>query len=215
MRLLHIVASPRGERSASLQAAQAFIDACATIDSGIEVDTLNVWETVLPEFDGAALGAKYAGLEGRERTPEERSTWDAIEQLGARFHRANLILFSTPMWNFGIPYRLKHLIDAVSQKDVLFTFDERGLLGMLTGRTVVVMAARGVALGPEDFPESFDFQVAYLRNWAQMVGIEDFHAVLVQKTLFGPEVDQASRSGARDEAQGLARTLMPKLSAGR
>jgi FMN-dependent NADH-azoreductase len=215
MRVLHIIASPRGERSASLEAARAFIDAGASIDPGSEIDTLNVWETELPEFDGAALGAKYAGLEGRERTPDERSTWDKIEQLGKRFHDADLILFSTPMWNFGIPYRLKHLIDAVSQKDVLFTFDERGLLGMLTGRPVVVIAARGVALGPEGFPESFDFQVAYLRNWAQMVGIEDFHSLTVQKTLLGADVDRASRSAGRDEAATLARKLWPQLMAGR
>lgn len=211
MRLLHIIASPRGDRSASLEVARAFIDAATSTDASTEVDTLNVWETDLPEFDGAALGAKYAGLEGRERTPDEVATWAAIEQIGARFHQADLILFSTPMWNFGIPYRLKHLIDAVSQKDVLFTFDERGLLGMLTGRPVVAIAARGVALGPDGFPESFDFQVSYLRNWAQMVGIEDFHSILVQKTLLGADVDRASRSAARDEAQMLARALLPRI----
>lgn len=64
-----------------------------------------------------------------------------------RLRKADIVLLSVPMWNFGIPYRLKHLIDAISQKDVLFTFDERGLNGMFGGRKVVVVtpAASGSA----------------------------------------------------------------------
>jgi FMN-dependent NADH-azoreductase len=27
------------------------------------------------------------------------------------------------MWNFGLPYKLKHLIDLVAQRNYLFTYD--------------------------------------------------------------------------------------------
>jgi FMN-dependent NADH-azoreductase len=144
MTLLHIVASPRKQRSASIEVANAFIDAWKSANPEADVDVLNVWETDLLPFDKAALDAKYAGIEGRTRTTEEQGMWDQIGVLADRFHRADLLLFSVPMWNFGIPYRLKHLIDVISQKDVLFTFDERGLLGMLGGRKAVVISARGV-----------------------------------------------------------------------
>jgi FMN-dependent NADH-azoreductase len=97
------------------------------------------------------LEAKYAGIEGRPLDPAQADAWRIVTTLAERYRQANVLLFSVPMWNIGIPYRLKHLIDVISQKDVLFTFDERGLNGLLGGRTVVTIAARGVQLGA-DFP---------------------------------------------------------------
>ena len=205
--LLHVQSSPRQQRSASIEVAQAFIGAWTSRHPQASVDTLDVWATPLPEFDGEALGAKYSALEGTARTPAQLEVWADIEALGQRFQRADLIVLSVPMWNFGIPYRLKHLIDAVSQKDVLFTFDERGLLGLLGGRKAVVVAARGVALG-ENFPAAeFDHQTSYLTMWARMVGITEVHTVSVEKTLFGPEADSASRAQARAEAAALAASI--------
>jgi FMN-dependent NADH-azoreductase len=205
--LLHIECSPRKERSASIDVARAFLNTWTARHPEGTVDTLDVWSTALPEFDGAALNAKYAGLEGRTRSADEARVWADIEALGQRFHRADVIVFSVPMWNFGIPYRLKHLIDAVTQKDTLFTFDERGLLGLLGGRTMVTVAARGVALG-DDFPAAvYDHQVSYMAMWARMVGITTVHNVTVDKTLFGPEADAASRAKAKAQAQALAQTV--------
>ena len=205
--LLHIQSSPRPHRSASIEVAQAFIEGWTLRHPQASIDTLDVWTTPLPEFDGEALGAKYAALEGHPRSPAQLKVWADIEALGQRFHRADLIVVSVPMWNFGIPYRLKHLIDAVSQKDVLFTFDERGLLGLLGGRKAVVVAARGVALG-ENFPATeFDHQTSYLTMWARMVGITEVHTLEVEKTLFGPEADTASRAQAKAEATSLAASI--------
>ncbi len=207
MKLLHVVASPRGPRSASLEVANAFIEAWKGRNSEAEIDVLNVWETDLPSFDKVALTAKYAGLEGRERTEEEKKIWEQIKTLADRFHRADLLVFSVPMWNFGIPYRLKHLIDVISQKDVLFTFDERGLLGMLGGRKVVVVAARGVGLGGDNPATDSDYQGAYMARWSRMVGVKDFHEIAVERTLFGPEADRASRKEACAQAVALAITV--------
>lgn len=205
--LLHIECSPRKQRSASIEVARAFIDTWTARHPQGTVDTLDVWSAGLPEFDGFALEAKYAGLEGRARSADEARVWADIEALGQRFHRADVIVFSVPMWNFGIPYRLKHLIDAVTQKDTLFTFDERGLLGLLGGRTMVTVAARGVALG-DDFPATvYDHQVSYMSMWARMVGITAVHNVTVDKTLFGAEADAASRAQAKAQAQALAQSL--------
>ncbi|CUI43884.1 azoreductase [Achromobacter xylosoxidans] len=54
MRLLNIESSPRGPRSASISIANAFIDAYGKACPALQVDTLNVWEEDLPEFDGKA-----------------------------------------------------------------------------------------------------------------------------------------------------------------
>ena len=135
MTLLHVISSPRKQRSASIEVANAFIDAWRSKYPEGNIDTLNVWETDLLPFDNAALDAKYAGIEGKALTAEQQDVWGQIKELADRFHCADILVFSVPMWNFGIPYRLKHLIDVISHKNVLFTFDERGLIGMLGEQT--------------------------------------------------------------------------------
>jgi FMN-dependent NADH-azoreductase len=207
MHLLHIAGSPRKKQSVSLNVAHCFIERWTAVHSGSTVDTLDVWETKLPAFDGPALSAKYAGLAGTSLTNEQGQVWNEIRAICERFHRADIILFSVPMWNFGIPYRVKHLIDAVSQKDFLFTFDGRDLRGMLVGKQSVVIAARGAQLGG-DYPEKdFDHQVAYLRTWSRMVGMTDFHSLSVEKTLSDPEFEVTKLVEARNAAAKLAETI--------
>ncbi len=78
---------------------------------------------------------------------------------------------------------------------------------MLGGRKVVVIGARGVMLGAEFLASAFDFQMAYMAAWSRMVGVTDFHGMCVEKTLFGPDADHASRAAGAAEAIALAGTL--------
>ncbi|MFJ5297944.1 FMN-dependent NADH-azoreductase [Pseudomonas sp. NPDC088368] len=199
--LLYIESSPRKQRSATIEVAKAFIDAWQAQHTIATVDTLDVWNEPLPAFDGATLDAKYAGIQGVECTPEQAAAWARITELAERFVKADIILFGVPMWNFGIPYTLKHLIDVVSQKDLLFTFDERGLNGLLGGRKVVVIAARGAPL------DRAEHQIAYMTTWSEMVGIDEQFNIIIEKTLLGPDVDAESRQTATKAAIDLAATL--------
>jgi len=49
-------------------------------------------------------------------------------------------LLAVPLWNFGIPYRLKHLIDLITHKDILFGFDGSGFQGLLKARKAAASA---------------------------------------------------------------------------
>lgn len=208
--LLSIEASPRQQRSASIEVAQTAIAAWREADPALSIDTLNVWTTPLPEFDGPAMEAKYAGLSGTPLTSEQQKVWSEIRALAYRFHKADALVLAVPLWNFSIPYKLKHLIDAVSQKDLLFTFDERGLNGTLVNRKALLVLARGLdytADGPVP-AERYDFQKPYLEAWLRFIGITEIETVIVEKTLFGPEADRA----ARDEAKEMARAIAEKMA---
>ncbi len=208
--LLHIEASPRKQRSASLEAARAFIDAFRLSRPRASVETLDVWRVPLPEFDSDALDAKYAGLSGTPLTPSQQAAWDQIHALAKPLHEASTLLFSVPLWNFAIPYKLKHFIDVVSQKDVLFSFDPQvGFGGLLAGKRAVVVYARGLDYGKQSITpaHSFDFQQPYFEAWLRFVGIENIESIVVEKTLFGAEVDAAAREAACREAAELARTV--------
>jgi FMN-dependent NADH-azoreductase len=206
-RLLHIEASPRKQRSASIQVAQAFIDRYLEQHPGSAVERLDVWDLEMPEFDGHAMEAKYAGLSGIELTDAQRTAWRRINELAQPFRDADVFVFSVPLWNFGIPYKLKHLIDAISQKDVLFTFTpDEGLRGMLHGKKAVLAYARGTSLAEEGATPAriFDYQQGYMNLWLEMIGVTDIESIVVEKTLLGPDVDADSRRQAAQQAIDLA-----------
>lgn len=205
--LLYVESSPRKARSASIEVSNAFLKAWQASHPGSTVDVLDVWNTPLPEFDGEALAGKYAGLAGEALTPAQNAAWDQLRALATRFQQADRLVISAPMWNYAIPYKLKHLIDLVSQKDLLFTFDERGLNGMLTSCKALLVLARGVEFGNAAgafSAEVWDDQQRYLKLWLQMVGVTQVETLLVEKTLYGPEADAASRTQAAAAAIALA-----------
>jgi FMN-dependent NADH-azoreductase len=205
--LLHIESSPRKKRSASLDVARAYLDAYRDAHPDHRIDVLDLWSVEMPEFDGAALDAKYADLSGTPLSENQQQAWTNIRELAQRLHDADTLLFSVPLWNFSIPYKLKHFIDVVSQRGILFSFDERGLQGLLKDKKAVVIYARGLdySVGSNTPAHSFDFQRPFMEAWLRSVGVSDVKSIVVEKTLLGPEVDYAARQVAREQAMALAR----------
>ena len=197
-RLLYVESSPRKARSVSIDAATAFLDAYHAANPTDTIDLLDVWAENLPAFDQDAFEAKYAGLEGQQRTLAQEAAWGQLKKYADRFRAADKILISVPMWNFAIPYRLKQLIDVVSHKDLLFTFDERGLNGLLTKAKALVIYARGISyeVGGMTPAAEWDHQKPYLELWLKFLGVPDVSSLVIEKTLLGDEREQARKQAA-------------------
>ncbi|WP_321944126.1 FMN-dependent NADH-azoreductase [Burkholderia cenocepacia] len=207
-RVLYIEGSPNKAYSASIEVCDAFLDTYRQVHPDHEIRKLDIWDLPMPEFDAPALAAKYAGLSGTALTPEQAAAWRQIERLAAPFHAADKFLFGVPLWNFSIPYKLKHLIDVISQKDVLFTFDAAGFAGKLVGKKAAVVYARELAYqspGSLTPAAEFDLQRPYMETWLRFVGVTDVTGIVVERTLF-PD-GKVDRSRAFDEARAIARTF--------
>ena len=180
MKLLEIQSSPRGESSDSIALTKSFIEACKSEDSSIVVDTLNVWHEQLPEFDHEALGAKYKAVKHETMTEAESSVWARIQLLIRRFQNADRIVLGTPMWNFGLPYKLKQLFDLVAQRNYLFTYDGKQYGPLLNIEKAIVVYTRGSCyLEGTPIPPSFDHQAPYLDFWLRLSGVRELRGVIV------------------------------------
>ncbi|NBF10156.1 FMN-dependent NADH-azoreductase [Pseudomonas sp. Fl4BN1] len=209
-RLLHIQCSPRLRRSASLEIARSFIQRFQQHVPDAEVSTLDLWNLQLPELDQTTMDAKYAHLGGHSLTTAEQSAWTRLQELATPLHQADLLVLSIPLWNFSIPYKLKHFIDLVSHQGILFSFNpERGLHGLLQDKTAVVAYARGLDFSTQSSTPApaFDFQKPYIEAWLNFIGIDDQHSLIVEKTILGADTDQASRKVTSLQAQALADRL--------
>lgn len=206
-KLLYIKASPRLERSHSSNVAQAFLDAYAAGHPDDDIVTLDLWTTPLPEINGRTLSAKYSILHGEAVRPEDKDCWGEVEQAIAAFKDAEKYVFSLPMWNFSIPYRLKHYVDVITQPGYTFSFDPEsgGYTGLVTSRPVLLVCARGGAY-PEDLSH-LDYQTSYMQMWLGFIGFTDIRKIVVEPSLGDPAEFQSARDTALEQARSLAKAF--------
>jgi FMN-dependent NADH-azoreductase len=202
MHLLYIESSPRGPRSVSSAVAQAFLQAYRQACPELTVDALNVWEENLPDFDQEAIGAKYKGISKEPMDPAEAAVWQKIQELAARFQRADRIVLGVPMWNFAYPYKLKQLIDLACQRNMLFTYDGSEYGPSLKTRRAFVVYARGGTYSEESpTPASqFDHQKGYVDFWLKFIGVKEVKTLVVEGTTW-PERENREASIADGLAQ--------------
>lgn len=204
-RLLYIEASPRKDRSASINIAKSFISEYERTHPDDVVETLDLWANHLPAFDGHVINSKYVILHGLEHTDEQRQAWKAVENIISQFTNADKYLFSLPMWNFSIPYKLKHYIDVIVQPTYTFSFSpEEGYKGLVTGKPIAAIYARGGAYAPATGLENFDLQKAYLEHILAFIGFSNFQTILIEPTLAPPEQKERSMEAAREQAKAIA-----------
>ncbi|MCR9295527.1 MAG: NAD(P)H-dependent oxidoreductase [bacterium] len=206
-KLLYIESSPRKSRSKSIAVAQAFIEQYKSSHPQDEVETLDLWQAKLPEFDGFTIDAKYQVLHGQDFSAEQQQAWQSVVDVCDHFNSADKYLISLPMWNFGIPYKLKHYIDVLTQPGQTFSYSpDSGYSGLVTGKPVAVVYARGGAYGSEQ-AKGMDLQKGYMDLLLGFIGFTEVHSILVEPTLAAAEevdqtVDQAT-AHAREVAQNL------------
>jgi FMN-dependent NADH-azoreductase len=199
MKLLHVSASPRGPRSESLAIAGTFLDALRETHPGVEVETWDLWDGSLPAFGPEAAAAKMEVFAGGSPTG---TAWQAAIDAFHRFADADAYLFSVPMWNAGVPYILKQLIDVISQPGMVFSFDPvEGYTGLLTGRRAAVVYT-GAVYGPGRGPAfGSDFQQPFLEDWLRWAGIEPVVDISFRPNLATADADtgrRAAHAQARD-----------------
>jgi FMN-dependent NADH-azoreductase len=206
-KLLYVISSPRGEQSESRAIAHEFLDAYRRSDPSLEVDVLDLWSKPLPIYGGPGVAAKMAVFAGQVPSGDQAAAWAEVQRIFARFDAADEYLFTVPMWNHGVPWVLKHLIDTISQPGMVFGFDPAtGYTGLLTGKRAVVVYTSAVY--HQDAPLAFgaDFHRSYFNDWLRWAGIDDVSEVRFQPNLVTADAD-AARAVAKASARALGGTF--------
>jgi FMN-dependent NADH-azoreductase len=207
-KLLYIEASPRKSRSKSIEVSQVFLSELAKAHPSVEIDKLDLWATELPAFDGDTVEAKYALLYGQAHTPGQAKAWQRVVSVIDRFKSADWYLFSLPMWNFGVPYVLKHWIDVIVQPGLTFSYSpDEGYKGLVLNKKAVTVYARGGAYGPGTGAEGYDLQSKTLGGILGFIGITAVTTIMVEPTLGAPADVDATIAKAKELAAATAKSF--------
>ncbi len=202
--LLCIKCSPRQTDSFSSQAAAIYLNA---LPKRVTVEHLDLFDGNLPEFDAAAAAAKYKVMRGQALNPGEESAWSAVLGLVEQFKAADHYLIAAPMWNFGIPYKLKQYIDLITHPGLTFNPRPDGMKG-LAGGDAVVIYSRGGNYSPKDGqPDPYDHQSPYLQAWLGLVGVSPVTEVAVQGTMRPPVGAGSHLDHVRGRLEELAQRI--------
>lgn len=197
--LLYIEASPRADHSVSTRVARTFLDSYQEHNPQDTIDHLALFEDTLPAFarQGAdqkmeQIGSLATGGKGIAAEGE----WQGVLAQVERFKAADKVVISAPMWNFSIPYPLKHYIDLLCQPGLTFYVNRQGeYVGMVTGKPLQLILSSGseyaMRFPLEEDGTKTDFQRAYLEHIARFIGFEDIRCLKLQPAAAAPKVVEA------------------------
>ena len=204
MKLLHIIASPRGDKSKTLHIAQDFLESLALQQPDLKVEHLDLFNAHLPELTGTVVDAKYTLLSGGTLDTTAQHGWSEVVEHAQTFLDFDAYLISSPMWNFSIPYQLKHYIDIIMQPGILFRFTANGVEGLARDKKMYCITARGSDYSQNSHLFPYDFQEPYLRSIFGMAGIYDITFINAQPMDYSPELTELHLQKAKEDAKLMA-----------
>lgn len=210
MRVLHIIATPRATESNTLRVSDAFLERLRDRLPALEVDTFDLFTEPMPDLAGANTASKYALSRGEHLDPSHAHEWQRVEAMIEQFLAADVRLISSPMWNFSIPYKLKHYIDVIVQPGYLYAYNELGVpVGLATEKPTVCITSRGGDYSPGGPMSAFDLQEVYLRSVFGFVGITEMTFVNAQPMDITPDLREVATTAALAAARDVADALLP------
>jgi FMN-dependent NADH-azoreductase len=193
-KLLHLSCSPRPD-SESSAGARIFIDGFRQVHPDWDIDLMDLWRERMPEFAGPILDAKYARMNGQGFSDAQRAGFAEAERMALRLSLADRVLISTPMWNFGVPYKLKQFVDIIVQPGLTFRFDpSQGYIPLLKDRPTLVIIASGSDFSTGMNRGRIDMATPYLREILRFIGINDVRFVAIGPTTGPRQPIEAARA---------------------
>lgn len=198
-RILFVTSSPRGAASLSTKVATALVDRLQAQSPGVVVHR-DLAAQPLPHIGEDFLAAQALAAEAR--SPAQQAALALSDTLVQELFAADTIVIASAMINFGLASTLKSWFDYLLRAGVTFRYDETGAHGLVSGKKVYLVEARGGVYsdGPA---KPFDFQEPYLRHLLGFIGLADVEAIAVEGVAYGPDVAEKAVAGALDRVSTI------------
>jgi FMN-dependent NADH-azoreductase len=201
MNILQINSSARrlndGQGSFSTLLANELVAGLQARHPGAKTTVHDLAAQPLQPMDEAALGALFTPAE--QRNAEQNARVALNDALIAELQAADVVVLTAPMINFGISSQLKNWIDAVARAGVTFRYTASGPEGLVQGKKVYVVTARGGI----HRDQATDNVVPHLRTVLGFLGMTDVQFVYAEGLGMGEEAVARGLASARGEIAAL------------
>ena len=172
--ILHIISSTNGAQSVSIQLGNAIVAKLQAANPGSTVKTVNLTAQPIPHLDEALTTALRTPQD--KRTAEDVKLLERSDEAVRDLFAADTIVVGVPLINFSIPSSLKAWVDNIVRAGVTFSYTEKGIQGLVTGRKVYIALASG-GIYSEGPMQAYDHAVPYLVSLFNSIGLKDIEVV--------------------------------------
>ena len=156
------------------------------------------------------IGAVFTPEENRSPAQKERLALS--DKLISKVAAADVILISSPMYNYGMPAQLKAWFDQIVRINKTFDFDlSRGdfpLQPILSGKTLITVTSSGeFGFGKGGIREDSGHLVPHLRTLSKYLGVDTMYEIASEYQEFGDERHRMSVANAKNRAESIAAEL--------
>jgi FMN-dependent NADH-azoreductase len=186
--LLHMDASPRGERSHSRQMTKGFVEQWRQVHSNDTVTYRDIGRSSIPHVDEPWIAAAFSPPE--QHTPELRAAICLSNQLVDEFLAADVYVIGVPMYNFSVPSSFKAYIDQIVRFGRTVAFEPNEVANvfkpLVLGKKMFIIASRGDSgYRPGGQYEVMNHHDPYLVTVFGFMGITDITFVYVENDEYG------------------------------
>lgn len=179
--LLYITSNPKPEtESISLQLGKAFIEYYQQLKPQDTIIHLDLYKMDIPFLDHDVFTAWKKLSNGMKLEPIEELKINQINKLSDQFIVADKYIFVTPLWNLGIPPKLKMYIDCVIVKGKTFNDADDRTIGLLRGKKAVHIHARASDYSNNQISHPTEHSDSYLRDLLKMIGVHNYSSVIAE-----------------------------------
>ncbi|MEO8238883.1 MAG: NAD(P)H-dependent oxidoreductase [Flavobacterium sp.] len=196
MNILHITSSPRGNESQSIILGNAIVEELQTKYPKSNVVVTDLTKTLFPHLEEVHLTSFFTPEESR--SPELLEAIKHSDEAIKELFEADVIIVSTPIYNFGIPSALKAWIDHIARAGKTFNYSAAGFEGLLKNKKAYFAIASGGVFS-EGLNKANDFAEPYLKAVLSFVGITDVTTFRVEGTAI-PEIKETAMPKALQKA---------------
>lgn len=191
--ILRIDSSARHDGSVSRNLADLYMNRLAE-SRPVQVQTRDVSDG-LPLINQDWIAATFTPEP--DRTADHRAALAESDRLVEELEASELIVISTPIYNFGIPASLKLWVDQVARAGRTFRYTENGPVGLLSDKKAVIL----VASGGTEVGSNIDFATPYLRHFLGFLGISDVEVIAADQLMRGgPDKVEQTKQEIRTRA---------------
>ena len=214
--ILRIDASARNTRSLTRNLADTFMAAFLEACPKAEIMVRDIGAAPPPFITESWIAAAFKPAE--DRTKFEKQTLQPSDELIAELRAADLIVLSTPLYNYGMPAALKAWVDQVIRVGETFSFDlARGdspIEPILSGKTLIVLTSSGeFGFDPGGVRHSSDHLIPHLQTISKYLGVETADLIRIEYQEFGDQRHEQSKNDALKLATAKGHALGKALYA--
>lgn len=193
--ILHIDASPRGDRSVSRTLSKEFITHWQMAHPNDSVTYRDLGHHPVPLVDESWIAAAYSAPD--QHTPEQAAAIQISNELVDEFLAADRYVFAIPMYNFSVPANFKAYLDQIVRVGRTFSVDETGYKGLIHNKKMTIITAQGGTYSEGSPTYSYDLQTPYLKLIFGFIGITEIDFIHADSLALGDEARNLAITNAQ------------------